>query len=152
MDITPLLLFLHLVSVTAWVGGMFFAYVCLRPAAAEVLDPPLRLTLWKRVFDGFFPAVWAAVSLILLSGFAMLIRVGFGAAPVHWHLMFLLGLVMAAIFGTVVMGPFRQLTDAVNHSDWPAAGAALGRIRRLVGLNLSLGFITIGIATLGRWL
>ena len=32
-----LLLLLHLLSAIAWLGGMFFAYYCLRPAAAEVL-------------------------------------------------------------------------------------------------------------------
>ena len=63
----PMLLFVHIVGVVIWVGGMFFAYVCLRPAATKILEQPLRLTLWKAVFDRFFPAVWAAVFLILLS-------------------------------------------------------------------------------------
>lgn len=152
MNITPLLLMLHVVSVVVWVGGMFFAYVCLRPAAVETLEPPLRLMLWKRVFDRFFPAVWAAVALILLSGLAMLLQVGFSAAPVHWHLMFLSGLVMMIVFIIVVTVPFRQLSAAVASSNWSMGGAALGRIRQLVGLNLALGFATIAIATLGRWL
>ena len=42
----PLLLFLHLAGVIVWVGGMFFAYFCLRPAAVRVLQPPQRLPLW----------------------------------------------------------------------------------------------------------
>lgn len=152
MKIAPLLLFMHLAGVVVWVGGMFFAYVCLRPAAVEVLEPPLRLTLWKRVFDRFFPAVWVAVALILLSGFGMLLSAGFAAAPPHWHLMFLTGLIMVAVFVGVVAVPFRQLADAVAASQWSAGGAALGRIRQLVGFNLALGLATIGIATLGRWL
>lgn len=152
MNVIPLLLFLHVAGVVVWVGGMFFAYVCLRPAAVELLEPPLRLKLWKGVFDRFFPAVWAAVSLILLSGFGMLFTAGFAAAPPHWHLMFLTGLVMVAVFAGVVLVPFRQLSEAVAASSWSAAGAALGRIRQLVGFNLALGFLTIAIATLGRWL
>lgn len=152
MNLAPLLLFLHVASVAVWVGGMFFAYVCLRPAAVEVLEPAQRLTLWKKVFERFFPAVWAAVALILVSGLGMLLSVGFAAAPVHWHLMFLTGLVMMAIFVGVVALPYRQFGAAVAAADWPAGGAALGRIRRLVGINLALGFTTIAIATLGRWL
>lgn len=152
MNLVPLLLFLHIASVVLWVGGMFFAYVCLRPAAVEVLEPPLRLRLWKRVFDRFFPAVWAAVALILASGLAMLLGVGFAAAPVHWHLMLATGLVMMIVFVVVVALPFRRLSAAVAAADWPAGGAALGRIRQLVGFNLALGFATIAIATLGRWL
>ena len=39
-------LLLHLLGVVVWVGGMFFAYMALRPVAATVLGPPLRLGLW----------------------------------------------------------------------------------------------------------
>ena len=39
---SPELLFIHVVDAILWVGGMFFAYFCLRPAAAETLDPPKR--------------------------------------------------------------------------------------------------------------
>ena len=152
MNMTPLMLFLHLAGVTVWVGGMFFAYVCLRPAAVDVLEPPLRLTLWKRVFERFFPTVWAAVAAILGSGLFMLLTMGFGAAPRHYHLMFVTGLVMVAVFIGVVTVPFRALVDAVEAKNWPAGGAALGRIRQLVGFNLSLGAITIAIATLGHYL
>lgn len=145
-------LFLHVSGVVVWVGGMFFAYVCLRPAAVEVLEPPLRLTLWQRVFKRFFPMVWLAVGMILASGFTMIINLGFAAAPLHVHLMFASGLVMVGVFVGVVTLPFRALSDAVAASDWPAGGAALGRIRQLVGFNLGLGFVTIALATLGRWL
>ena len=53
---------LHLLSVLIWVGGMFFAYMILRPAAVEVLEPPPRLRLWANVFGRFFPWVWASVA------------------------------------------------------------------------------------------
>lgn len=36
---------LHVLSVVIWVGGMFFAYMVLRPVAAAQLEPPVRLTL-----------------------------------------------------------------------------------------------------------
>jgi uncharacterized membrane protein len=42
-----ILLLLHIASVIVWVGGMFFAYFCLRPAAAKLLQPPERLALWS---------------------------------------------------------------------------------------------------------
>lgn len=152
MNVTPLLHFLHVAGVVVWVGGMFFAYVCLRPAAVEVLEPPQRLCLWKRVFDYFFPAVWVAIAAILASGFAMLLDLGFAGAPRHLHLMFLTGLIMVAVFVGVFTVPFRALADAVAARNWPAGGAALGTIRKLVGFNLTLGFLTIAVATLGRWL
>lgn len=73
-------LFLHVLGVVVWVGGMFFAYMALRPAAASLLEPPQRLTLWAGVFDKFFPWVWLSVALILLTGLHMLMPLGGAAA------------------------------------------------------------------------
>jgi uncharacterized membrane protein len=42
------------------------------------------------------------------------------------------------------------MRSAVAASGWPKAAAALDAIRRLVVLNLALGFLTIAVATLGR--
>ncbi|WP_018410626.1 CopD family protein [Methyloversatilis thermotolerans] len=152
MTVSPLLLFLHIAGVVIWVGGMFFAYVCLRPVAAAQLEPPQRLTLWAGVFARFLPLVWGMVALILASGLAMMLAVGMKAAPVHWHIMFGLGLLMMFIFMHVFFAPYRRLSRAVTASDWPAGGAALGQIRSLVGLNTALGFVVIAVATLGRLL
>ena len=44
---------LHVLSAVIWVGGMFFAYVILRPATSA-MEPPTRLRLWRRVFQKFF--------------------------------------------------------------------------------------------------
>lgn len=152
MEMKGILLFLHVGSVVLWVGGMFFAYVCLRPVAAAQLPPPQRLPLWQAVFDRFFPWVWAAVLLILVSGLTMMLQVGFRHAPLSWHGMFGLGLVMMLVFAHVFFSPYRRLKVAVAAQDWPAAAAALNRIRQLVGTNLMLGYLTIAVVTLGRWL
>lgn len=152
MGLSAIWLFLHLASVSVWVGGMFFAYVCLRPVAAAQLDPPLRLRLWLGVFGRFFPWVWLCVGLLLASGLAMLLAVGMKSAPLHWHLMFGIGLVMMLIFLHVFFAPYRRLGRAVDASDWAAGGAALSAIRRLVGTNTLLGLANIAMATLGRLL
>ena len=52
---------LHILGVVIWVGGMFFAYVALRPAAVQTLSPAQRLPLWAATFDRFFPWVWLCV-------------------------------------------------------------------------------------------
>lgn len=148
----PLLLLLHLAGVVVWVGGMFFAYVCLRPVAAAQLEPPQRLALWAGVFKRFFPWVWLAVALILLSGLTMLLPVGMRSAPIHWHLMLMTGIVMMLIFAHVYFSPFSRLCAAVAASDWSSAGAALNQIRKLVGVNLAIGALTIVIAKLGPYL
>ena len=150
MELRPWLLYLHVASVVVWVGGMFFAYVCLRPVAAAQLQPPQRLALWRGVFDRFLNWVWVAVALILTSGLAMMLQAGFKSAPLNWHIMFVLGLLMMLIFALVYFVPYRMLGRACDAQNWPAGAAALGQIRKLVGLNLLLGLLNIGVATLGR--
>lgn len=151
MKLQPLLLFLHLAGVIIWLGGMFFAYVCLRPTALELFEPPQRLRLWRGVFARFFVWVWWAVTLIAASGLTMLGQYGFGAAPPGWHLMMASGLLMIAIYIYVATVPYPALARAVEAEDWKAGGAALNRIRQMVGTNLLLGLLTLGFASLGGY-
>jgi uncharacterized membrane protein len=144
-----LFLFLHVLSVVVWVGGMFFAYMALRPVAASVLEPPQRLTLWAGVFGKFFPWVWLSVALILATGLYMLMEMG-AAAPHYALTMLALGVVMMLLFAHVFSSPYKKLKRAVAAQDWKAGGAALGQIRMLIGINLSLGLLTIAVVFLGR--
>ena len=144
------LLFLHVLGVVVWVGGMFLAYVAVRPAIIQVLEPPQRLALWEGIFRRFFPWVWAAVILILGSGFAMQGKMG--RAPLNLHLMLAIGVAMALVFLHIYFAPFARLKRAVAAQDWQAGAPALAQIRRLVGVNLALGLINVAVAMLGRLL
>jgi uncharacterized membrane protein len=148
-----LALSLHVLSVVVWVGGMFFAYVVLRPEAASQLESPLRLALWAGVFRRFFPWVFASIGLILVTGFWIIARVygGFAELGLHIHLMLGIGIVMMLIFFHVFFAPFKRLKQAVAAADWPAGGRYLAQIRVLVGINLLLGLVTVAIAAGGRF-
>jgi len=140
---------LHLLGSIVWIGGMFFAYMALRPAAASLLEPPQRLPLWCETLRRFFFWVWCAVVLIFLSGTYMLKSAyGVADAPTYVLVMMGFGTVMAVIFAFVFFVPFRHLRAAVAAKNWKAGGAALARIRMLVGVNLVLGLITTGVAVL----
>lgn len=141
---------LHLLAAVLWVGGMFFAYAILRPAAVDVLQPPERLKLWSNVFRRFFTWVWGAVGLILLTGFYMVYQYG-GMAHVahHIHAMFLLGVVMTVIYAYVFFGLYIPLSLLVDKGQWKEAGELLGKIRKMVAINLSLGVVTISVGVIG---
>ena len=81
-------LVVHAFAAVIWVGGMFFAYIVLRPAGAA-LDPHARLELWGQVFGRFFAWVWASIVALLVSGYAMIFfgLGGFAGAGVHVHVM-----------------------------------------------------------------
>lgn len=143
-------LLLHLWGVVVWIGGMFFAYMALRPAAAELLAPEQRLPLWAATFRRFFVWVWISVVAILVSGFAMIgMLSGIGAVPRYVYLMMALGSVMMVIFVWIFTSPYPRLCQAVELQEWKTAGQALARIRVLVGINLGLGMPTIAVALLG---
>lgn len=149
MNVHLFLIFLHLCGVAVWVGGMFFALCCLRPAAMQLLEPPQRLPLLHAALGRFFRWVTLSIVLVLVSGLAMMAHIGFADAPKGWHLMMGSGIVMMLIFGHIYGAGYRRLGRAVAAADWAAAGAAMNGIRRLVGINLGLGFLTIAFATLG---
>ena len=154
MTIETLSIVLHLLSAVVWVGGMFFAYMCLRPVAAAQLEPAQRLPLWVGVFSKFFPFVWLSVLLLPLTGYLMIFSIwgGMAHAPVYVHLMNGLGMVMILIYLHVFFAPYKRLREAVAIQDWPAGGKNLNQIRKLVGLNMSIGLIVVLIAGGGRYL
>jgi uncharacterized membrane protein len=144
MTIWGWVLAVHVLCAVIWVGGMFFAYVVLRPSMS-VLEPIQRIALHTQVFRRFFLVVWHAMPLLLLSGFAVLFGFYGGMAYVGWnvHLMLLLGLIMSAVFLLIVFGPyarFRRTTDRTT------AAACIDRIRKLIGINLLLGIVTVVVA------
>lgn len=142
---------LHLLAVLVWVGGMFFAYMVLRPSAADALQPPERLRLWSKVFARFFNWVWIAVFVLLTSGSYMIYQLGgFVSMPHYVHLMLLLGLVMMAIFAYVFFSCYVRFGLLVEAKEWPKAGEVLATIRKLVGLNLTIGLITVAEVVFGR--
>lgn len=147
-----LIVALHALSAVVWIGGMFFAYLCLRPAAGS-MQPPHRLKLWAAVLERFFPWVWLAVIILLASGLWMMLTVfgGLAQAAAYIHVMFGLGIVMMLLFMHVYFAPFRRLKRAVAATDWTTGAAQLSQIRRLVGINLVLGLIVVVVATGGRY-
>ncbi len=147
-----LTLTLHVLGAVVWVGGMFAAYMCLRPAAGP-LEPPQRLALWRRFFQKFFPWVWASVVLLLLTGYWMMIKDfgGFANAPPYVNTMQALGWVMVLLYVWLFHGPWLKFKRAVDAADWPTARDQLERIRKIIAINLPLGLIVVVIGGTGRY-
>lgn len=153
IDHTLAVLFpVHVLSALVWVGGMFFAHMALRPAVATVLQPPERLKLLAMVLARFF--LWVKLSIVLLFLTGVWILYIYGSfAKVGWpiHTMILIAIIMTIIFGIIYAGPFKAMRMAVSMQQWPAAGAAMGTVRKLIGINLILGLITVVIGVGARF-
>lgn len=149
---THLWQFLHLVALVIWIGGMVFAHFCLRPAALATLQPPQRLPLMSAALGRFFTLVSASLLLLWASGLALfvqLISVG-GRPPMPWNLMAAIAALMTVVFAVIALRLHPRMKAALAADQLPAAAAALDGIRRLVAVNLVLGFLTMAVATLGR--
>nr|WP_294544175.1 CopD family protein [uncultured Rhodopila sp.] len=136
---------LHLLCAVLWVGGLFFAFVVLRPSLVAI-EPPQRMLLQTRVHRRFFLVIWHAMPLILITGFVMLWQLG-GMGSVRWpvHAMLALGLLMAAVFLAIIFGPYRKFRRTTDRT---RMAASMSTMRTLIAVNLILGLITVVIAGL----
>lgn len=143
---------LHVLAAVIWVGGMFFAYLALRPAIAGN-DALVAGQLWVSVFRRFFPWVWACIVVLLASGLLMIFTAfgGFRHAPMFVNVMMALGLVMMLLFAFVWFRIYPRLQQAVQADDETAIGTALRHISRIFLINLVLGLIVIFIAMSGSF-
>jgi uncharacterized membrane protein len=136
---------LHLLCSVLWVGGMFFAYVVLRPSLAAI-EAPQRMLLHTQVFRKFFLVIWHVMPVILITGFVMLgLRWDMATAPWQINAMMGMGLVMAAVFLAIFFGPYRQFRRTIDRN---RMASSLDNIRKLIGVNLVLGLITVIVAGL----
>ena len=144
------LLFVHLASAAFWVGGMATMHLAVRPAAAAVLEPPLRLPFMAAALGRFLRGVDIALAALWISGMAMFMAIG-GFRGAHWriHAMFTLALVMTVVYGFIRGRVFPRMRRAVADKQWPLAGAQLGTVRQLVALNLALGTLVFAVALVG---
>jgi len=145
-------LVVHILAAVVWVGGMFFAYLVLRPATTS-LDPAPRLVLWSRVLRRFFAWVFAAIVLLLVSGFWMIFGLygGFSGISLYIHLMMGLGILMMLLFLHLFFAPWRRFRGAVGRQDWAGGARQLAQIRLIVLINLVLGLVVAAIGGSGRY-
>jgi uncharacterized membrane protein len=148
---------LHLLGVIAWVGGMFFMHVCLRPAAAEVLEPAPRIRLMHAAMRRFFAVVTAVIVILMLSGAGMIGMASHEATrsglafnmPLDWYVMIALFIVMLLVFAHIRLALFRRLANALAAQAWPDAAKAITAIRLEVVINLMIGIFIVVIVRLG---
>ncbi len=138
----------HLIAAVIWVGGMFFAYTALRPAAVKILEAPQRLKLWRKSLVSFFFWVWICIIALPATGYWIIFAHYGGMARVGWHvhIMQVLGIIMILLFLHVFFSPFKRLRKAVKEENYQVAGENLAQIRKFVGINLFLGIIVLIVA------
>ena len=143
---------IHFLSALIWVGGMFFAYIALRPVAASLLEPPVRLALWSQTFARFFTWVWLSVILLPATGLWMVFSIfgGMEHLGIHIKVMMWAGFLMIFLFLHLFFGPYRRLKLALADEQIKEAARRLNQIRIIIAINLSLGIFVVIVATAGE--
>ncbi len=144
---------LHTLAAIVWVGGMFFAFIAVRPTITPLLAPAQRLPVWQGIFQRFFAWVWLAIVTLYVSGLWIIMAVhnGMAGTPLYVHVMLLLALVMTALFMFMYFKPYQQFCQAVAIGDFAVAAAHLLVMRRIIETNLALGILTTFVAVGGRY-
>ena len=147
MTIQLLVLWLHVLGVVVWVGGLMYQAHVLLPAARRG-DVALFADAARRAR----PAAWAAVSLVILTGFYNVTRLG----PLERVMESGVGLVLVGKFMLVLVAvalaaqrDFTQVTRlsralAVGGDPKPALGA-IAWLDRVV-LFLAVVIVYLGLA------
>jgi uncharacterized membrane protein len=147
-----LLIALHVLAVVVWVGGMFFAYMVLRPSAGPLEAAP-RLELWRRTLARFFPWVWASIVILLATGYAMILLYlgGFAHVPLYVNVMQAIGIVMMLIFLHLFFAPWRRFRTTIDGRRFPEAAKHINQMRVILAVNLVLGLVTVIVGASGRF-
>src|SRR5690606_17874643 len=114
-----ILLLLHLLAVVVWIGGMFFAHVCLRPAAVATLQPSQRLPLMSATLARFFVAVAWSLLVLWGSGIAMFgqLAAAGGKPPLSWNLMAAIAVVMTVVFAVIWLRHHPRMRRALEQGN-----------------------------------
>lgn len=144
---------LHAVAATLWIGGIFFAFIALRPAAQEVLQPRERLHLWRVAYRKFFRLVWLLITILLATGYYQLFSQfgGFANSQPYLHLMHTIGLIMVVIFCYLYFSLYGRLCCLVDTEDISGASDTLKKMRPVMATNLFLGIVITAVGVCGPY-
>ncbi len=152
MPPTVILLAIHVLVAVIWVGGMFFAYIFLRPAALT-LETEQRVDLWFETLSRFFPWIWGIAVIAPLSGYALLFALfdNLEQTARYVWIMQWCGWTMITLFAITFVAFYREMAHRVKKRLIPEAGLYLNRIRIMISINLALGIGTVITAATGRF-
>ncbi len=126
--------FLHIFFAIAWIGGMVYSLLFLKPSLKELPNEDQRHKLLRSVFSKFFPAVWLSILVLFITGMGLWhgYRRDFSENPLFHTKLFLFAL-MILVFTYIYFFLFRK--------------NKLSQIPNLILVNLFFGIFILLIIT-----
>ena len=142
-------LVVHVLAAVVWVGGLVLMAFALPAPSGQ--DTDVQSGVWQVTLRRF--SVWVHVAVIASWGTGIWMMFffydGFGKAGAHVDLMFLLGLIMTALFVYDAFGPSRRFRRAVASNDQQGKVNALNGFVQLARIGAVIGLLTIAVASYG---
>lgn len=168
MSLDAVMRSIHFLGVITWVGGMMFQLIALHPFL-KVQELPQRLPLLFPVIRRFLMMTWSSITLLLISGSDMLIRVFVEqnvsvVSRLGMLLLFKLMLVglMLILFGYLFFGYFfdfrihyrallRKPEPKEAEAHYQAIEDMLPAMRNLTLANLILGLVVVLVIEMAQY-
>ncbi|MXV44604.1 hypothetical protein GS501_06035 [Saccharibacter sp. 17.LH.SD] len=109
--IWSLILALHLLCIAYWVGGALYCLQLRR--ATRLLEPAQTTIVLLQSYSRYLRALWHVIPTAFVTGIALFVKMGFHL-PWPYHLMAFCGIVMSAIFASMILGPLRTARRAIR--------------------------------------
>lgn len=130
--IDVLLLWIHIIAVLIWIGGMLYTLFILRPSLSVIEEK--KGIFMKSIMDKFFPLVWISIAtLILTEGY----KAHYFISSPLFILKLILYVVMVINFSYIYFGLYKKLSSAKNKQE------IMTKITTLIKVNFTFGIIII---------
>ncbi|RUM47078.1 MAG: hypothetical protein DSY47_07180 [Hydrogenothermus sp.] len=138
--IDAVLLWIHIIAVLIWIGGMLYTLFILRPSLSVIGEK--KGIFMKSIMDKFFPLVWIAIAtLILTEGY----KAHYFISSPLFILKLVIYIVMVINFSYIYFGLYKKLPSAENKQE------IMAKITTLIKVNFTLGIVIILLIELVRF-
>ena len=134
------ILWLHILAVLVWIGGMFYTLFVLKPNLGQLGDKKLQFL--KSIMDKFFPFVWASIIVLFITGG---IKAKYFVNIPLFDLKLFIYFVMVLVFSYIYFGLYKKIPTAENKPP------IFMKISNLITLNFILGLIVIFLIAAVRY-
>lgn len=148
-----LIVFIHVLSVVVWVGGMIAIRFALHPSLTVIDDTSKKQELMIGVLNRFFLMVSTAIVFAGLTGITMMVGIGFKGVPdlyVAVHIKTQIWIVMAIVYGVIYyrFAKAKKFFEAGNNEMTAKYLAPLAKV--LIPINIFLGVVAIMLGVVLR--
>lgn len=142
-----ILVWIHVIAATFWVGGMLFLSLVAVPLLKQDADPPSAQRVFVSLARRFRTLVWVALSFLVVTGSVVLGHVvDFSVSPFSWppvvlvKITLVLMLVIVSLAHDRIIGPKVHILKSKASSELSREERLLLRLSPLLGrLTLLLG-------------